>query len=388
MESAIVIFHSMSVSFKVPISNDIETLSQARVELEADLLEEFNKTSECEWEKVLVKIYEIKVKENDDSIRKEKVRIEAVTDDVHEVSVKGLTEYSENKVISWTHSFSIKIFPKYNCKSQDDGELIDMVKKKILISPKGQELNHQLIKSQDSFSENRQDEFVDQIIFKGQVKNGFFVEAGATDFVVISNSLHFEIHHGWSGLLVEAHPLYVKYGLQVNRNVWAVPYCLALKTTPHFANFSSQPFLGGMYGIVPQDASPEQLVKDSDTFKTQCFPFFTMLQAIDNPRVNLFILDIEGAEFEVLKTIPWKAVDIEVLIVELEHSGKVFPGTRNEVIRFLEVNDYNLIGNMHKDDIFIRKDLIGTKYEVDYAEAEKLFPEFKKFKPENEKCKP
>ena len=88
--------------------------------------------------------------------------------------------------------------------------------------------------------------------------------------------------------------------LKVNRNTWAVPYCLALKTTPHFADFSSQPFVGGMHGLVPQDASPELLVKDSETFKTQCFPLFTMLQAIGNPKVNLFILDIEGAEFEVL----------------------------------------------------------------------------------------
>ena len=34
---------------------------------------------------------------------------------------------------------------------------------------------------------------------------------------------------------------------------------------------------------------------------------------------------------QVLKTIPWDKVDIEVLLVELEHAGKIFPGTREEV---------------------------------------------------------
>ena len=34
---------------------------------------------------------------------------------------------------------------------------------------------------------------------------------------------------------------------------------------------------------------------------------------------------------QVLKTIPWDKVDIEVLLVELEHAGTIFPGTREEV---------------------------------------------------------
>ena len=32
---------------------------------------------------------------------------------------------------------------------------------------------------------------------------------------------------------------------------------------------------------------------------------------------------IKGAEFEVLKQVPWEKVDIEVLMIELEHAGKV-----------------------------------------------------------------
>ena len=39
-----------------------------------------------------------------------------------------------------------------------------------------------------------------------KVKEGFFIEAGADDFQRDSNSLHFELQHGWTGLLVEPHP--------------------------------------------------------------------------------------------------------------------------------------------------------------------------------------
>lgn len=42
-------------------------------------------------------------------------------------------------------------------------------------------------------------------LFKDQ-KNGFFIEAGAYDGEVFSNSLYYEVTHGWKGLLVEPNP--------------------------------------------------------------------------------------------------------------------------------------------------------------------------------------
>jgi hypothetical protein len=47
-------------------------------------------------------------------------------------------------------------------------------------------------------------------------------------------------------------------------------------------------------------------------FQIQCFPLYSLLLALGNPTVNLFILDVEGAEYMVLKNLPWHKVDIEV----------------------------------------------------------------------------
>ena len=52
-------------------------------------------------------------------------------------------------------------------------------------------------------SQYQQDEFLDKIIFQDKVKNGFFVEAGADDFLDGSNTLLLEEKHNWTGLLVE-----------------------------------------------------------------------------------------------------------------------------------------------------------------------------------------
>ena len=58
---------------------------------------------------------------------------------------------------------------------------------------------------QESYSQYGQDKWLDTVLFKGML-GGFFIEAGADDFVLDSNSLLLELQHGWTGLLVEADP--------------------------------------------------------------------------------------------------------------------------------------------------------------------------------------
>ena len=73
----------------------------------------------------------------------------------------------------------------------------------------------------------------------------------------------------------------------------------------------------------------------------------SLLLALNKPKVNYFSLDIEGAELQVLRSVPWNLVDIEVrnipvdflirsyilkvISVEIPLLGQVFPGSREEV---------------------------------------------------------
>ena len=63
----------------------------------------------------------------------------------------------------------------------------------------------------------------------------------------------------------------------------------------------------------------------------QCFPLYSILLAIGNPRysysidpirrkffrVDFMSLDVEGSELDVLRTIPFDKVDIEVFLIEV-----------------------------------------------------------------------
>ena len=62
--------------------------------------------------------------------------------------------------------------------------------------------------------------------------------------------------------------------------------------------------------------------------------------------IFFFSLDIEGAEYEVLKTVPWDKVDIEVLLIELIHAGSLFKGSREEIHQFLSSKDYVYLGSI------------------------------------------
>ena len=67
------------------------------------------------------------------------------------------------------------------------------------------------VPAEERNSEHQQDMFLSEIIFK-QMKNGFFIEAGADDFLKSSNSLYFEEKYNWTGLLVEPVPTRFKLG--------------------------------------------------------------------------------------------------------------------------------------------------------------------------------
>ena len=53
-------------------------------------------------------------------------------------------------------------------------------------------------------------------------------------------------------------------------------------------------------------------------------------------------LDVEGAEFQILKTIPFNDVDIKVINIEVERIGAIFPDTYEQIEKYMESMGYEL----------------------------------------------
>ena len=83
----------------------------------------------------------------------------------------------------------------------------------------------------DKYSLNTRDGQYGQVLeiaklFKNK-KNGFFIEAGAYDGEVYSNTLNFEMSLNWTGLLVEPNPDAFEELLTKNRKSYAIKTCLS-----------------------------------------------------------------------------------------------------------------------------------------------------------------
>jgi hypothetical protein len=66
----------------------------------------------------------------------------------------------------------------------------------------------------------------------GRQRKGYFIEAGAYDGEMISNTLYLEKKMGWTGLLVEPNPDAFAELVNKKRRAHLFGHCLSTKTTP------------------------------------------------------------------------------------------------------------------------------------------------------------
>ena len=195
----------------------------------------------------------------------------------------------------------------------------------------------------------------------------FFIESGAMDGELISNTIYLELKYNWTGLLVEPNPAYLNQIINKKRNVWIFPYCLSPTKTPVVVDFDAMAEYGGIInyvdgvrkvpGNINANYTPAYLGPSwRKTIKVQCFPLYSVLKALGLPTVHYFSLDIEGAEYPVLQTIPYKEVDIKMFSVEVEHAGKIFEGTERDIQNLLKTNGYHYVAKSRLDKFFMKVD--------------------------------
>lgn len=77
--------------------------------------------------------------------------------------------------------------------------------------------------------------------------------------------------------------------------------------------------------------------------------------------INFVSLDIEGAEMPVLKTIPWKKLNISVILIEVTQAGRLFKGSQDELQKFLEKKGFKHFKDVGFDQIYVKKDISKNK---------------------------
>jgi FkbM family methyltransferase len=180
--------------------------------------------------------------------------------------------------------------------------------------------------------------------------NGFFIEAGANNGLDQSNTLFLEKYYGWRGLLVE--PIH-ELAEQCRRNRPAaivencalVPFGYAASTVEmRYCNLMS--LVKGAMKSEQDDLAHIQLgsrVQQLDTYDVEV-PACTLTSVLEKhqiERIDLFSLDVEGFELQVLQGLDLDRLAPRFLLVEARFRGELedFLGSRYEAIAELSEHD-------------------------------------------------
>ena len=166
------------------------------------------------------------------------------------------------------------------------------------------------------FSQERQDVWVDQY-FK-QKTNGIFLEVGAVDGVHISNTLFFERERNWTGLLIEPNRKFYDSLAKVHRRAYTINTCLSIDQRIGVVNFLPAEMIGGIIKILegPMMNRANREYPNTKREEVLCIPLFSILDAIGIKHIHFFSLDVEGAELDILKTIPFDKVKVDLFVIE------------------------------------------------------------------------
>ena len=213
------------------------------------------------------------------------------------------------------------------------------------------------------YSQERQDHYLDTNVFKG-FQGGVFVDVGAHDGKTINNTLFFEESRGWTGINIEPiKDIYEK--LQNNR-----PACInincAISETEGTADFIFNHGYTEMISGLKDHYDPRhisRLQRENDRFKSHTeiikVPtkrLSTIFSEQNIKHVHYLSIDVEGAEFSVIKSIDFDNVFINVIGFENNYNDTSLP-----IVNYLQEKGFVRaphrcvdIFMIHKDSVFNR----------------------------------
>lgn len=159
-----------------------------------------------------------------------------------------------------------------------------------------------------SASQCRQDLTVFEILNKKQ--GGYYIDLAANEWMKISNTYGLDVSANWTGLCIEPMPEYTQ-GILANRRCKLVRNPVFSQSN-HHVKFKSQNVFSG---IVQQDM--DNKVSSSSDLHLITTTLMAVLNYFQAPRVIDYLsLDVEGAEFHVLKHFDFGMYIFSIMTVE------------------------------------------------------------------------
>lgn len=179
---------------------------------------------------------------------------------------------------------------------------------------------------------------------------GTVLEMGGHDGYTKSISMSLEQSLGWKAYLVEPGPRNFQ-AMEQNRPL-ASNFNAAVCHEQKMLHFVELDTVGGIMEFMPagfvREFFPKEwvsksgeknwpLIEASPEFTpVQCLPLSVLLRVAGLCHIDLFILDVQGAELDVLRSFDFRATSVDVWVIEVEHKDE----DEREIRALLSRNGY------------------------------------------------
>ena len=212
------------------------------------------------------------------------------------------------------------------------------------------------------YSQDNQDRYLEFFVFKG-FKNGVYVDVGAHDGVSLNNTLYFEKNNNWTGINIEPiktvfDKLVINRPNNINLN-YAV--CNYNGETEFVCNTGHTEMISGIKDTFDirhwqrLENENRQMGSITEIINVNTKKLETICDENNITHIHYLSIDVEGAEFEVIKSINFDKVFIDVIGFENNYDDVSIP-----IVQFLENKNIVII---HKslDILMINKNSIFYK---------------------------
>ena len=207
-------------------------------------------------------------------------------------------------------------------------------------------------------SQDNQDKYLETNIFKGY-KNGFYVDVGAHDGISINNTLYFEKNNNWSGINIEPiktvfdrlvinRPNNINLNCAVCNNDGETDFLCNIGYTEMISGIKDNFDMRHLHRLQHENIQHGSI---TEVIKVETKKLETILHENDISHINYLSIDVEGAEFEVIKSINFDKVFIDVIGFENNYNDVSVP-----IVEYLQNKGFIIIHQsiIHKSfDIFM-----------------------------------